>query len=130
MGARARDGRFRQVGGCAGNSGTTGDDGSLARQMFVAGFEDIDAVYIDEPKIDDLALAGLQQLSTIDSDVTARRSADRIELMLKNQVAYSASVDDDFDAHFLPWQAVRSAGAHDFDVMAVDDDDVVILKIR
>ena len=86
------------VGGCAGNSGTTGDDGSLARQMFVAGFEDIDAVYIDEPKIDDLALAGLQQLSTIDSDVTARRSADRIELMLKSQVAYSATVDDDFDA--------------------------------
>lgn len=83
--------------GCSATSGLTGG-GSTSRQMFVAGFEDIDAVYIDEPDIGGLALAGLQQLSTIDSDLTARRSGDRIELMLKNQVAYSASVDDDFDA--------------------------------
>jgi carboxyl-terminal processing protease len=85
--------------GCAGgSSGTTGDNGTMARQMFVAGFEDIDAVYIDEPDIGALAVAGLQQLSTIDSEITARRSAGTIELMLKNQVAYSAHVDDDFDA--------------------------------
>jgi carboxyl-terminal processing protease len=84
--------------GCAGSSGITGGNSSTARQMFVAGFEDIDAVYIDKPDIGALAVAGLQQLSTIDSDVTARRSADKIELMLKNQVAYSANVDDDFDA--------------------------------
>ncbi|HNB29245.1 MAG TPA: S41 family peptidase, partial [Alphaproteobacteria bacterium] len=94
------------VSGCAGTSGTTGDDGSLARQMFVAGFEDIDAVYIDQPKIGDLALAGLQQLSTIDSDVSARRSADRIELVLKNQIAYSTNVEDDFDAQ--DWGEVTS----------------------
>lgn len=84
--------------GCAGSSGVSTDGGSTARQMFVAGFEDIDAVYINKPDIGALAVAGLQQLSTIDSDVTARRSADRIELMLKNQVAYSANVADDFDA--------------------------------
>ena len=42
--------------------------------MFEAGFEDIDAVYIDKPDIGALAMAGLQQLSTIDSDVTARRT--------------------------------------------------------
>jgi len=94
------------VSGCAGTSGTTGDDGSLARQMFVAGFEDIDAVYIDQPKIGDLALAGLQQLSTIDSDVSARRSANRIELVLKNQIAYSTNVEDDFDAQ--DWGEVTS----------------------
>jgi carboxyl-terminal processing protease len=84
--------------GCAGSSGITGGDSSTARQMFVAGYEDIDAVYIDKPDIGALAVAGLQQLSTIDSDVTARRSADKVELMLKNQVAYSANVEDDFDA--------------------------------
>lgn len=83
--------------GCAGSSGSTGDNGTLARRMFVAGFEDIDAAYIEKPKIGDLALTGLQQLSTIDSDITVRRSADRIELMLKNQVAYSVAVDDEFD---------------------------------
>jgi carboxyl-terminal processing protease len=83
--------------GCASSSGSTGDNGSLARQMFVTGFEDINDAYIEKPKIGDLALAGLQQLSTIDSDITARRSPDKIELMLKNQVAYTAMVDDDFD---------------------------------
>ena len=61
-------------------------------------FEDIEAVYIDKPDIGALAVAGLQQLNTLDSDITARRSADGIELMLKNQVAYSANFDDDFDA--------------------------------
>lgn len=86
------------VAGCAGSSGLAGDDGSLARQMFVAGLEDIDAVYINKPNLAELSLAGLQQLSTIDPDVTARRSANRVELMLKNQVAYSTRVADDFDA--------------------------------
>ncbi len=66
--------------------------------MFVAGFEDIDAVYIEKLDIGGLALAGLQQLNTLDSDITARRSSDRIELMLKNEVAYSATFDSDFDA--------------------------------
>ncbi len=81
---------------CAG-SRSESDPASLSRQMFVAGFEDIDAVYIDKPDVGGLALAGLQQLSTIDSDVTARRTDEHLELLLKNQVAYSATVDDDFD---------------------------------
>jgi hypothetical protein len=42
--------------------------------MFEAGFEDIEQVYIDKPDIGTLALAGMQQLSTIDSDVTTRRT--------------------------------------------------------
>lgn len=83
--------------GCAGSSGTTGEDSSLARQMFVAGFEDIDKVYIERPKIGDLALAGLQQLATIDPEMTARREANRIELVHKDQVAFSTTVDEDFD---------------------------------
>ncbi|WP_162917179.1 S41 family peptidase [Dongia deserti] len=65
--------------------------------MFEAGFEDIDAVYIDKPDIGALALAGMQQLSTIDSDVTARRTGNKVELLLKNQIAYSRTVDSDFD---------------------------------
>jgi len=43
-------------------------------------------------------IAGMQQLSTIDSDVTARRTGDRVELLLKNQIAYSRTVGSDFDA--------------------------------
>jgi hypothetical protein len=45
-----------------------------------------------------LALAGMQQLSTIDSDLTARRTGDKVELLLRNQIAYSQTVDADYDA--------------------------------
>jgi carboxyl-terminal processing protease len=83
--------------GCASDPTTT-DPAALSRQMFEAGFEDIDAVYIDKPDIGNLALAGMQQLSTIDSDVTARRTGNKVELLLKNQIAYSRTVDNDFDA--------------------------------
>jgi carboxyl-terminal processing protease len=83
--------------GCASGPSTT-DPAALSRQVFEAGFEDIDAVYIDKPDIGNLVLAGMQQLSTIDSDVTARRTGDRVELLLKNQIAYSRTVGSDFDA--------------------------------
>ena len=85
------------IAGCVGGRSDT-DPSSLSRQMFEAGFEDIDAVYIDKPNIGGLAMAGLQQLSTIDSDVTARRTGDKVELLLKNQIAYSRTVDNDYDA--------------------------------
>jgi carboxyl-terminal processing protease len=91
--------------GCV-STGPSDDPASLSRQMFVAGFEDIDAVYIDKPDVGGLALAGLQQLSNIDSDMTARRTGSQLELLLKNQVAYSATVDDDFDAE--DWGEVTS----------------------
>jgi carboxyl-terminal processing protease len=84
------------IAGCAGGGSST-DPSSLSRQMFEAGFQDIDAVYIDKPDIGVLAMAGLQQLSTIDSDVTARRTGDQVELLLKNQIAYSRTVDNDFE---------------------------------
>jgi len=85
------------IAGCAGGR-PDADPSSLSRQMFESGFEDIDAVYIDKPDMGGLAMAGLQQLSTIDSDVTARRTGDKVELLLKNQIAYSRTVDSDFDA--------------------------------
>src|SRR5689334_7002946 len=81
------------IAGCA-STHDPDDPSSLSRQMFVAGFEDIDQVYIDQPDIGALALASLQQLSTIDSDVSARRTGDKVELLLRNQVAYSTEVDD------------------------------------
>src|SRR5688500_2036887 len=80
------------IAGCAGSSSDT-DSSSVSIQMFEAGFEDIEQVYIDKPDIGILALAGMQQLSTIDSDVTTRRSGDKVELLLKNQIAYSRTVD-------------------------------------
>jgi carboxyl-terminal processing protease len=85
------------IAGCAG-SPTDTDPSALSRQMFETGFQDIDDVYIDKPDIGSLALAGMQQLSTIDSDLTTRRTGDTVELLLKNQIAYSRTVDADYDA--------------------------------
>src|SRR5688572_19612248 len=85
------------IAGCAGRSSDT-DPSALSRQMFEAGFDDIEQVYIDKSDIVTLASAGMQQLSTIDSDVTTRRTGDKIELLLKNQIAYSQTVDADYDA--------------------------------
>jgi carboxyl-terminal processing protease len=85
------------IAGCAGGRSET-DSSTLSRQMFEAGFEDIEAVYIDKPDIGGLALAGMQQLSALDSDITARRYGNKVELLLKNQIAYSRTVDSDFDA--------------------------------
>jgi carboxyl-terminal processing protease len=85
------------IAGCASNRSGS-DPSAMSRQMFEAGFEDIDAVYIDKPDIPGLAIAGLQQLSTIDSDITTRRAGDQVELLLKNQIAYTRTVDSDFDA--------------------------------
>ena len=85
------------IAGCAG-SRSEPDPSSLSRQMFEAGFQDIETVYIEKPDLGGLALAGMQQLSTIDSDVTARRIGDRVELLLKNQIAYSQTVDADYNA--------------------------------
>jgi carboxyl-terminal processing protease len=82
--------------GC-GTTRDSDDPQAQSRQMFVAGFEDIDTVYIEKPNIGNLALAGLQQLSTLDSDISARRTGNKIELLLKNQVTYSTAVDEDFD---------------------------------
>jgi hypothetical protein len=42
----------------------------------------------------------------------------------------AGGLDDDFHAELLPGQTVRSAGAHDLDFVAVDDDDVVFGEIR
>ncbi len=42
----------------------------------------------------------------------------------------AGGLDHDFDAEFLPRQTVRGAGAHDLDVVAVDDDDVVFREVR
>src|SRR5690242_16743675 len=83
--------------GCAGTH-TDSDPSALSRQMFEAGFDDIDAVYINKPDIGSLALAGMQQLSTSDPDVTARRSGDKVELLLKDQVANSRTVSSNYDA--------------------------------
>jgi carboxyl-terminal processing protease len=70
----------------------------LDHDMFVTGLEDIEDIYVTEPDIGALALAGMQQLSSIDSAVTARRSGDTLELLVDNRSVESIAVDDTLDA--------------------------------
>jgi carboxyl-terminal processing protease len=70
----------------------------LDHDMFVTGFEDIDDIYITRPNIGAMALAGVQQLSTIDPAVAARREGDTIELLVDNRPVEDIGVTDSMDA--------------------------------
>ncbi|HVO04186.1 MAG TPA: S41 family peptidase [Candidatus Cybelea sp.] len=69
----------------------------LDHDMFVSGFEDIDQIYITSPDIGALTLAGLQQLSTIDPDISTRREGDTVELLLKEHPVENIAVNDHLD---------------------------------
>lgn len=70
----------------------------LDHEMFVTGLEDIDQVYIAQPNMGSLAMAGMQQLSTLDPDVTARRQGDTLQLLVANKPVENISVSDSMDA--------------------------------
>ena len=42
----------------------------------------------------------------------------------------SGGLDHDFNTELFPWQAFGSAGGDDLDLVAVDHDDIVFLKLR
>jgi carboxyl-terminal processing protease len=70
----------------------------LDHEMFIAGFEDIDQVYISQPNIGAMALAAMQQLSSIDPDLTTRRAGDTVELLDHAKPVESIAVSDHMDA--------------------------------
>ena len=68
------------VGACS-TSGTLSPAESsrqLDHDMFVTGLEDIEDIYVTEPDIGAMALVGMQQLTSIDPNVVARRSGDTL----------------------------------------------------
>jgi carboxyl-terminal processing protease len=70
----------------------------LDHDMFVTGFEDIEDIYVTEPNIGAMALVGMQQLSSIDPAVVARREGETLELVVNNRPVESISVNDGMDA--------------------------------
>jgi carboxyl-terminal processing protease len=70
----------------------------LDHDMFVTGYEDIEDIYVTEPNMGALALAGMQQLSSIDPAVVTRRSGDTLELLVNNHAVESIAVSDGLDA--------------------------------
>jgi carboxyl-terminal processing protease len=70
----------------------------MDHDLFVAGFDDIDQVYITRPDIGAMALSGVQQLSSIDPDISARRDGDTLVLLVKDRPVDNIAISDDMDA--------------------------------
>ncbi len=75
-------------------SAVPGSDYAADRAMFVDGYEDIEAVYIEPVDVGTLAVAGLQQLATIDSTIAVDRSDDEVTLSVGGSTATSLAAPD------------------------------------
>ncbi len=62
------------------------DSNSAIREMMVAGYSDIDSVYIDHKDLGDLTVAGLNQLSIVDPSVALDRNGTQFSLLLDGTV--------------------------------------------
>ena len=68
------------VAGCAVRGGTDSAEyeSERASHLFSVGFEDISNIYIEDVDIDDLAMAGLENLSSIDPEIKIIRNSDSV----------------------------------------------------
>jgi len=87
--------------GCGVGSGF-GDNGGAydaARDMYVSGYEKIEAVYIQEVALGDLAEAGLTQVASLDPSVAIARDAGAVVLTVdgKNRARFKTPADGDAD---------------------------------
>lgn len=64
----------------AGQQNGNGYDETAARYMFATGYQDINAVYIQDIPIETLAFSGLQKLNDMDSAISVTREPDRFLL--------------------------------------------------
>ncbi len=69
------------------------------RDMFISGYEKIEAVYIEDVKLSDLAVAGLTQIASVDPAIGVSREADRVALKVhgKSRASFGAPTDSDVD---------------------------------
>ncbi|MEX1203756.1 MAG: S41 family peptidase [Dongiaceae bacterium] len=73
-------------------------DAGTARAMYVAGFENIESVYIEAVAADDLAMAGLGGLSAVDPALAVQRRGSRLALLVNGQPASAIYTPADDDA--------------------------------
>jgi carboxyl-terminal processing protease len=69
------------------------------RDMFVSGYEKIEAVYIQEVKLSDLTVAGLTQVASLDPTLAVSREPDAVALKVagKNRATFTAPAEGDAD---------------------------------
>ncbi len=77
-----------------------------SEQMLRAGFADIQQIYIDEPKVADLAIAGLRGLRKIDPDMDVVQKSDLVTIRHGGTVAGFAHTPKDNDPY--AWATIVS----------------------
>jgi len=84
---------------CAGGGLGTESGYDAPREMFVSGYEKIEAVYIKEVNLGDLAVAGLTQVASLDPTIAVARESDKVELKVdgKDKVGFTAPAQGDAD---------------------------------
>ena len=74
--------------GCSGSDGGRPEFGDLnSQRMLQVGFTDIQQIYIEEPSVSDLAVAGLKGLQRIEPDFNVERQADMVKVSLRESTA-------------------------------------------
>ncbi len=93
------------IAGCASDAGRTpGDiDAALDRDMMVSGLGDIDNIYITKPRLSDLTLAGLQQLSSLDPALKVEGDEDDLKLLWNDSLIEAEHIDDGNEADAKKW---------------------------
>ncbi|MDY0885601.1 S41 family peptidase [Dongia soli] len=86
--------------GCAssGDGPASEADAHLTKEMFERGFEDVEAFYITRPDLSQLAMAGMQQLTSLDPDIAAVRIDNQVNLSVNQQTVDSFSIQSDYKA--------------------------------
>jgi carboxyl-terminal processing protease len=101
-------------------------DQSAASRVFSAGYLDIEQIYIEETDPAELALAGLNQLSELDSDVSVQRSGHQLAMLVDGD---SAVFDIPVRADARDWahltaEAVHSAQSRSPELAAIDPEEL------
>ncbi|WP_081816660.1 S41 family peptidase [Fodinicurvata fenggangensis] len=83
---------------CASGPVTQGQEGydqTAARYMFATGYQDINAVYIQDIPIETLAFSGLQKLQDMDGEISVVREADKFLLKQRSETVQSYGLPQD-----------------------------------
>jgi carboxyl-terminal processing protease len=90
---------------CAGTTGRSPEDttAALDRDMLVTGLGDIESIYITSQDIPKLTLIGMQQLSSIDPDISVDGDKDHLRLLLKKSLVETETLEDGDDATAKQW---------------------------
>ena len=86
--------------GCAARDIATSDgyQNDRATRLFAAGFQDVSDIYIEDVSMADLALAGMENLSTIDPDIKVERSGALLAVSVKGKPTRNLSLPNRGDA--------------------------------